>query len=73
MLLCDGNYGVGAHGMDLVHNREPEQSRVTNWYFMKVKSYCFEQTNSITVYFSLCSGYANDCNAQCNVSDRMPL
>ena len=38
MILYDGNYGLGAHciwhglgayGMDLVHNREPEQSPVT--------------------------------------------
>ena len=28
-ILCDGNYGLGAYGMDSVHNREPEQSRVT--------------------------------------------
>ena len=25
MILCDGNYGLGAYGMDSVHNREPEQ------------------------------------------------
>ena len=30
MILCDGNYGLGAYGMDSVHNREPERSRVTN-------------------------------------------
>ena len=31
MILCDGNYGLGAYGMDLVHIRlrEPERSRVT--------------------------------------------
>ena len=29
MILCDGNYGLGAYGMDSVHNREPERSRVT--------------------------------------------
>ena len=30
MILCDGNiYGLGAYGMDLVHNWEPERSRVT--------------------------------------------
>ena len=28
-LLSDGNYGLGAYGMDYVHNREPERSRVT--------------------------------------------
>ena len=28
MILCDGN-GLGAYGMDSVHNREPERSRVT--------------------------------------------
>ena len=22
MILCDGNYGLGAYGMDSVHNRE---------------------------------------------------
>ena len=27
MILCDGNYGPGADGMDSVHNREPERSR----------------------------------------------
>ena len=29
MILCDGNYGMGAYVMDLVHSREPERSRVT--------------------------------------------
>ena len=29
MILCDGNYGLYAYDMDLVHNREPQQSRVT--------------------------------------------
>ena len=31
MILCDGNYGLGAYAMYLVHSRpsEPEQSRVT--------------------------------------------
>ena len=29
MILCDGNYGIkGVFGMDSVHNREPERSRV---------------------------------------------
>ena len=28
MILCDGNYGLGASGMDLVYNWEPERSRV---------------------------------------------
>ena len=28
MILGDGNYGLGAYGMDSVHNREPERSRV---------------------------------------------
>ena len=27
---CDGNNGVGAYVMEWVHNREPEQSRVTS-------------------------------------------
>ena len=27
---CDGNYEVGAYGMEWVHNREPERSRVTS-------------------------------------------
>ena len=26
----DGNYEVGAYGLDLVHNRETERSRVTS-------------------------------------------
>ena len=29
MILCDGNYGLGAYDMDLVQNWEPERSRVT--------------------------------------------
>ena len=31
MILCDGNYRLGAYGMYLVHGRprEPERSRVT--------------------------------------------
>ena len=31
MILSDGNYGLGAYGMYLVHSRpmEPERSRVT--------------------------------------------
>ena len=31
MILCDGNYGLGAYAMDLVHrsNWEPELSRVS--------------------------------------------
>ena len=31
MILCNGNYGLGAYGMHLVHSRprEPERSRVT--------------------------------------------
>ena len=28
MIVCDGNYGLGAYVMDSVHNREPERSRV---------------------------------------------
>ena len=28
-MLGDDNYGMGAYGMDWVHNTEPEQSRVT--------------------------------------------
>ena len=32
MILCDGNYGVGAYGMDLVHNWEPERSRVAIFF-----------------------------------------
>ena len=27
---CDGNNEVGAYGMEWVHNREPEQCRVTS-------------------------------------------
>ena len=27
MILCDGNYGLSAYGMDSVHTREPERSR----------------------------------------------
>ena len=29
MILCDSNYGLGAYGMDSVHNRETERSRVS--------------------------------------------
>ena len=28
MILCYGNYGLAAYGMDSVHNREPERSRI---------------------------------------------
>ena len=28
---CDGNYEVCAYGMESVHNREPERSRVTSY------------------------------------------
>ena len=28
MILCDCDYRLGAYGMDLVHNWEPERSRV---------------------------------------------
>ena len=34
MILCDGNYGLGVYGMEWVHNREPEGSRVTSWYII---------------------------------------
>ena len=30
MERCDGNYEVNAYGMEWVHNREPERSRVTS-------------------------------------------
>ena len=30
MILRDGIYGLGAYGMNSVHNREPERSRVTH-------------------------------------------
>ena len=29
MILCGVNYGLGAYGMESVHNTEPERSRVT--------------------------------------------
>ena len=29
MILCDGNYGLGAYGMELVRNWEPERGLVT--------------------------------------------
>ena len=29
MILCGGNYGLGAYGTDSVDNREPDRSRVT--------------------------------------------
>ena len=28
MILCDGNYGLGAYNIDSVHNREPERSHL---------------------------------------------
>ena len=34
MILCDGNYGLGAHVIDAVHNREPERSRVTIYFII---------------------------------------
>ena len=37
MILCDGNYGLGAYGMDSVHNRQPKRSRVTSWYSIITK------------------------------------
>ena len=30
MILCDGNYGLGAYGVDSMHTREPERSRVAS-------------------------------------------
>ena len=29
MILCDGNYSLGAYGMDLVHNWEPSEAGLT--------------------------------------------
>ena len=40
MILCDGNYGLGAYGMDFVHNWAPERRRVTIQYFIKLLT-CF--------------------------------
>ena len=37
---CDGNYGVGAYGMEWVHDREPERSRVTSQYYIDVYTNC---------------------------------
>ena len=45
MILCDGNYGLGAYGMDSVHNREPEQSQVTIYYV--VPNSCAVRNNSV--------------------------
>ena len=30
IILCDGNYGLGAYVMEWVHNREHERNRVTS-------------------------------------------
>ena len=27
-MVCDGNFGVGAHDTEQVHNKEPERTRV---------------------------------------------
>ena len=32
MILCDGNYGLGAYGMYLVHSRPREPERSNNFY-----------------------------------------
>ena len=31
LILCDGNNGLGAYGMDLVHNGEAGQSATIIW------------------------------------------
>ena len=31
MILCDGNYGLGAYGMDLVHSRPRQGSSEGEW------------------------------------------
>ena len=40
MILCEGNYDLGAYGMEAVHNREPERKlgnhlvyNIINLYF----------------------------------------
>ena len=30
IILCDGDFGVGAYGMEWVHNREPRRRRITS-------------------------------------------
>ena len=32
MILCDGNYELGAYDMELVHDMEPERSRIISKY-----------------------------------------
>ena len=60
MILCDGNYGLGAYGMYLVHSRprEPERSRVT---------YLVSYVNSGSVLFQkqrvLCAEHAQTKSA----------
>ena len=38
MILCVGNYGLGAYGMDSVHNRAPEPSRVTIYIIQSLQA-----------------------------------
>ena len=37
MILCDGNNGLCAYDLELVHTREPKRSRVTKYYTLIVK------------------------------------
>ena len=30
IIVCDGDYGVGAYGMEWVHNRDSERRRITS-------------------------------------------
>ena len=33
MILCDGNNGLGAHGMDVLHRCQPSRNRAGNAAF----------------------------------------
>ena len=49
IILCDGNYGVGAYHMEWVHNREPERSS----NYDKINADSFLQYFLITQQFYL--------------------
>ena len=50
MILCVGNYGLGAYDMGSVHNREPERSRVAIYIVVyKLYAYSMMMTNLTTI------------------------
>ena len=59
IILCDGNYGLGAYGMNLMYNRKPERSGLNRKEFdrslnSEIKLMLFIVTNqSIKFHFVL--------------------